>query len=73
MRPPVHHPVVELDPLLASLTDDGGHNFKADQRIVLEQLDKWKGQQGKIIGLTKDGGPVSKSRQHPVRLQIKGY
>lgn len=70
-RPLGHHPTPHYCPALP--TNDGGHYFKADQWIVLEQLDKWEGQQREIISLSKDGSPVSKSRQHSARLEMKRY
>lgn len=46
-------------------TDDCSHNFKADKRIVLKELDKRKRQQREILRFSKNGRPVSQSRQDP--------
>lgn len=40
-------------------TYDSSQHFKAEQWVVLEELDKGKRYQWKVIHLSKDGCPVS--------------
>lgn len=49
-------------------TYDGGHHFKAEQWIVLEELHERKRDQWKILHLSEDGGPVSQGGQNPEKV-----
>lgn len=59
--------------LFGVCTDYGSHNFKADERIVLKELDKRKRQQREILCFSKDGWPVSQGRQDPAGVWEGGY
>lgn len=48
-------------------TNESGHHLKADHWIILEELYKRKGDQGKVLHLSKDGCPVSQGRQNSVK------
>lgn len=50
-------------------TYDGGHHFKAEQWVVLEELHERKRDQRKILHLSEDGGPVSQGGQNPVKAE----
>lgn len=45
--------------LSSSGTYESSQHFEAEQWVVLEELDKWKSYQRKVLHLSKDGCPVS--------------
>ena len=52
------------------LTENTGEHLEADELVVLEELDERKREHGQVLGLTEDGRPVRKRRQHAVTKNI---